>query len=123
MNRAIVSFIGGLASQMNNYAFMLALRRQFPDLTLKALAGCFDHNGFELGRVFGLEFDWIDRRVAQRLVDFHIGKRDLFCRICNAGHRLRSALTGSRKTQLSMHDFSGKDARMTLKKLSYDCVI
>ena len=68
MNRVIVSFIGGLASQMNNYAFILALKRQFPDLTLKALDGCFDHNGFELGSVFGLEFDWIDRRVAQSLV-------------------------------------------------------
>lgn len=123
MNRVIVSFIGGLASQMNNYAFMLAVKRQFPDLKFKALDGCFEHNRFELGSVFGLEFDWIDRRVAQRLVDFHIGKRDLFCRICNVGHKLRNVVTGPRKTQLSMHDLSGKDARRILESLSYDCVI
>lgn len=119
----MIGFLGGLASQMNNYAFMLALRRQFPDLMFKALDGCFEHNGFELGRVFGLEFDWVDRRVAQRLINFHIGERDLFCRICNAGHKLRNALIGPRKTQLSMHDLSEKDRRVIIANISNDSVI
>lgn len=119
----IIGYIGGLASQMNNYAFMLAMKRQFPGLSLKAADGCFEHNGYELERVFGIKLDWADRTTVQRLVNFHIGESGLFCKACNAGHELRKMLFGPRKTQLSMRDFATHDMRAKLGELIGDFAV
>ena len=80
-----VGFIGGLASQMNNYAFLLAMRKRFPNCEIKAVNGCFELNGYELDRVFGVELEWADPRVVQRMLNFHLGRNGVRTRLCNAG--------------------------------------
>ena len=82
----MVGIIGGLASQMNNYAFLLAIKKRCPGLSIRAVDGCFDHNGYELERVFGIHMDWVERRMAQPLVDFHIAPPGLATKVFNAGH-------------------------------------
>ena len=74
----IVSFFGGLASQMNQYAFMCELMRRFPNVSIKAtVADCWSsdhqHNGFELNDVFGISLDLADRFDVMRLADYYPG--------------------------------------------------
>lgn len=52
----VVGIYGGLASQMNQYAFMRLLKRRFPTVDVRmAIAGewrkYMEHNGFELDNV------------------------------------------------------------------------
>lgn len=94
----VIGFIGGLASQMNDYAFLLAMRKRFPDYEIKAANGCFEHNGYELDRVFGVKLDWADRRVVQPMLNFHLGRNGVRTKLCNGWHRLRCRLIGSRRT-------------------------
>ena len=62
----IVSFFGGLASQMDQYAFYQALKFHYPDVSIKMdIFNLFpiEHNGFELDTVFNIERNecrWID---------------------------------------------------------------
>lgn len=119
----MIGFLGGLASQMNDYAFFLAMKRRYPDLEIKAVNGCFEHNGFELDRVFGIHLDWVDRRLAQHLVDFHIAPPGIARKICNVGHRMRVALLGARKTQLNMADYSSVEKMLPVEFLKESCAI
>lgn len=54
----IVSIFGGLASQMDQYSFMLALKKAYPDTRFKIdpfFSYELVHNGYELERVFGIK--------------------------------------------------------------------
>lgn len=54
----IVSIFGGLASQMDQYSFMLALKKVYPDTRFKIdnqFSFEIHHNGYELERVFGIK--------------------------------------------------------------------
>ena len=56
----IVSIFGGLASQMDQYSFMLALKKAYPDTRFKIdpfFSFELHHNGYELERVFGIKED------------------------------------------------------------------
>ena len=57
----IVNVIGGLGNQMFQFAFYLALRKRFPEETVKIYTGTYKgyskHNAYELDRVFGLAAD------------------------------------------------------------------
>lgn len=53
----IVAIFGGLGSQMDQYSFSLALKKHYPDTIFKfSLCNIMkpDHNGYELGRIFGI---------------------------------------------------------------------
>lgn len=53
----IVSFFGGIASQMDQYAFYKMLKMRYPNVDIKMEINQThrpDHNGFELDRVFGI---------------------------------------------------------------------
>lgn len=53
----VVSIFGGLGSQMDQYSFLLALKKAYPDTIVKIeINNLFEpqHNGFELKRVFGI---------------------------------------------------------------------
>lgn len=101
----IVAIIGGLASQINNYAYLLALKKHFPDREIKAVDMCTCHNGYVLDSVFGIELDMVERKVAQRLAEFHIGPEGLFTKMCNAVHRIRGWFY-KRGRQIDMRDFT-----------------
>lgn len=53
----VVSIFGGLGSQMDQYSFYLGLKKHYPDTQFKfSLCNIVkpDHNGYELGRIFGI---------------------------------------------------------------------
>ena len=118
----VVGFVGGLASQMNNYAFLLAMRKRFPDCEIKAVNCCFEHNGYELDRVFGVKLDWADPLVVQRMLNFHLGRNGVRTKLCNGWHRLRCRLIGPRRTQLNMSDYSLPNRSIALDVKGSDCV-
>ena len=75
----VVIFLGGLGNQLFQYAFFCKLAQSFSKV--KADLSGYDtyglHNGFELGRIFGIDlpqlspferqlFNWKDRRWLQR---------------------------------------------------------
>ena len=55
----IVNILGGLGNQMFQFAFYLALKRQFPAEAIKIYTGTYrgygKHNAYELDRIFGLD--------------------------------------------------------------------
>lgn len=57
----IVKIIGGLGNQMFQYALYLALKEKFPAETVKIDLSCFNgyplHNGFELNKIFHLDYE------------------------------------------------------------------
>ena len=57
----IVKILGGLGNQMFQYAFLLALKKTYPSEEIKIDTSCFrgypKHNGFELGKIFRLEYE------------------------------------------------------------------
>ena len=57
----IVKIIGGLGNQMFQYALAMALKKNFTDEEVKLDIHCFNgytkHQGFEIDRVFGNEFE------------------------------------------------------------------
>lgn len=57
----IVKILGGLGNQMFQYALYLALKERFPTETVKVDLSCFNgyplHNGFELDKIFSLNYD------------------------------------------------------------------
>lgn len=118
----VVGFIGGLASQMNDYAFLLAMRKRVPNCEIKAVNGCFEHNGYELDRVFGVKLDWADPQGVKRMLNFHLGRNDVRTKLCNGWHRLRTHLIGPRRTQLNMVDYSLPNRSLPLDVENNDCV-
>ncbi len=54
----IVNIIGGLGNQMFQYAFALALQKEYPDTKVKLNKSCFRgyklHNGYELDKIFNI---------------------------------------------------------------------
>lgn len=70
----IVSFGGGLGSQMDQYAFYLSLKKHYPNVNVKMdIHNLFiiDHNGFELDRVFGIKRDEAPLNKIIELSDFY----------------------------------------------------
>jgi hypothetical protein len=55
----IVKFIGGLGNQMFQYAFYLALKQYYRNvkIDISAFSRYKLHNGFELAKIFNVEFD------------------------------------------------------------------
>jgi hypothetical protein len=84
----IVSIFGGLASQMNQFAFIEALKKRYPNVDIKmAIASDWEatpeHNGYELDRVFGIQKDTANISQIAKLADFSLfggirGKIDNF---------------------------------------------
>lgn len=69
----IVSFFGGLGSQMEQYAFYKALKHHYPSVNIKMdifhlLRACM-HNGYELDYVFGIQKEEAPLEQIQRLAD------------------------------------------------------
>lgn len=53
----IVRIIGGLGNQMFQFAFYLALKERYDDVKLDTSSfGIYTHNGFELDKVFHIEY-------------------------------------------------------------------
>lgn len=56
----IIKILGGLGNQMFQYAFHLALKKNFPEQEVKIDYSCFKgyplHHGFELDRIFKLNY-------------------------------------------------------------------
>ena len=88
----IVSFFGGLASQMDQYAFYQALKFHYPDVSIKMdIFNLFpiEHNGFELDTVFNIERNecrWID--VVTLADIFPLKKRYFLPRYLNKVRRI-----------------------------------
>lgn len=69
----IVSFFGGLGSQMEQYAFYKALKHHYPSVNIKMdifhlLRACM-HNGYELDYVFGIQKEEATLEQIQKLAD------------------------------------------------------
>jgi hypothetical protein len=61
----VVKFWGGLGNQMFEYAFMLRLKKTYPDVRIMGYIPSIQvHNGFELDRVFNLSIDRCSKRKA-----------------------------------------------------------
>ena len=53
----IVQIIGGLGNQMFQFAFYLALKEKYVNVKLDTSSfGTYTHNGFELDKVFHVEY-------------------------------------------------------------------
>lgn len=80
----IVQIIGGLGNQMWQYAFLVALRKQFPNEEVYYNTSFFNgyslHNGFELDRIFNITAKQASKRNVRRLFHYFIG-HNLYLRI------------------------------------------
>lgn len=108
-----VGIFGGLASQMNQYAFLRVLQRHFPNAVVKmALADGWrrymEHNGYELDRVFGIERDSIDWNTLRQLADFYPGS-GLKAKFFNAMFQIRDRLFGPKGTQITLPPLKAPD--------------
>ena len=101
-----VGIFGGLASQMNQYAFLKLIKRRFPEVDVKMALGDgwrkFDeHNGYELDNVFGIERNAISWEELRRLANFYPGS-GFSTKVLNALFLLRSKLFGAKGTQIQL---------------------
>ena len=102
----VVGIYGGLASQMNQYAFMRILKKRFPNVDVKmAVAGDWrrymEHNGYELDKVFGIERDGVDWKTLRRLANFYPGS-GLKAKFFNAMFQIKDRLYGPKDTQITL---------------------
>lgn len=109
----VVGIYGGLASQMNQYAFMRLLKRRFPTVDVRmAIAGewrkYMEHNGFELDNVFGIERYEVDWNTVRRLANFYPGSG---CRakFFNALFQIKDRVCGPKKSQITLPTSSVPD--------------
>lgn len=120
----IVGCFCGLASQMNQYAFVTMLRGRFPDADIRMVDACgwlknLGHNGYELERLFGIKSDFVDARLVQRLANFHLG-HGFPAKVFNVFHRLRCRMIGVKKTQIQMNDLAVDSAALINIDVSRD---
>ena len=102
----VVGIYGGLASQMNQYAFMRILQHRFPDVDVKmAVAGDWrrymEHNGYELDKVFGIERDGVDWNTLRRLANFYPGS-GIKAKFFNALFQIKDRLYGPKDSQITL---------------------
>ena len=102
----VVGIYGGLASQMNQYAFMRILKKRFPDVDVKmAVAGDWrrymEHNGYELDKVFGIERDGVDWKTLRRLANFYPGS-GLKAKFFNAMFQIKDKFYGPKKSHITL---------------------
>lgn len=73
----IVNIIGGLGNQMWQYAFLVALKKHFPNEEVYYNTSFFNgyslHNGFELDRIFNITAKHASKRNIRRLFYYFIG--------------------------------------------------
>lgn len=86
----IVSMSGGLASQMDQYSFMLTLKKLYPNVDIKMDVFHISkvmHNGYELNDVFGIPEDDADIDLIRKLSKIPLVgsslKDILFCKFKN----------------------------------------
>lgn len=85
----IIGFGCGLGNQMFQYAFYLSMVEQYPQVQFKAdtqYAFIEEHNGFELDRVFGINFEECTINERKKLSEFPIRKNcinEIFLKIRN----------------------------------------
>ena len=120
----IVGVFCGLASQMNQYAFALMLRKRFPSADVRLLDGCdwmrdSGHNGYELNRVFGIKPDKVDLNLVKKLANFY-PEYGLKAKAFNAMYQLRDKIIGPRKTQIMMNETARDSAVLANLDLSRD---
>ncbi|MBN1683770.1 MAG: alpha-1,2-fucosyltransferase [Tissierellales bacterium] len=96
----IVNFKGGLGNQMFQYAFYKSLKEKYPQTQVKMLNSCFDHNGFELDRVFGVEKNTCSNYEAVKFGEF-IPNYIKFYRIINILNYLRRIISGYKKSYIN----------------------
>lgn len=105
--RFIVGVFGGLASQMNKFAFMLFLQKHYPTVEVLMARGCdwqpYEHNGYELDRVFGLEWRSVDKAEVAALADFYPG-RSRWSRFRNFVRLCEKKIYGPRGMQVTLPD-------------------
>lgn len=104
----IVCIYGGIASQMNQYSFALALSERFPTAAVKIVIGSswfknMDHNGYELDYAFGITADSVDVGLIRRLADFYPGS-GVKAKFYNAVNQLRCKLWGHKTSNIQMGD-------------------
>lgn len=75
----IVRFRGGLGNQMFQYAFLLNLMKRYPHAEIVADISHYEvnseHNGFELGKVFGIDLKVCDRKTLKQCSPYYIAPR------------------------------------------------
>ena len=101
-----VGIFGGLASQMNQYAFLRLLKRRFPGVEVKMALGegwrkKEEHNGYELDYVFGIERDAISWTELKRLAHFYPGS-GLATKFRNALMLCCAKVFGPKGTQIQL---------------------
>lgn len=102
----VVGIYGGLASQMNQYAFLRVLQKRFPNVEIRmAIAGSWrkymEHNGYELDRVFGIEQCGVDWKTLRRLANFYPGT-GLKAKFFNAMFQIKDRLWGPKQSQITL---------------------
>lgn len=103
----IVGIFSGLASQMNQYAFMLALKKLYPQVEVKMAVGGdwltqMEHNGYELDTAFAIQPERAERADINRLANFYPGL-GAFARLLTVSKvlLLRSGLKKSHQVTLA----------------------
>lgn len=112
----VVGIYGGLASQMNQYAFLRLLKHRFPNVDVRMAIGAdwrryMEHNGYELDRVFGIQRDGVDWHVVRRLANFYPG-HGIKAKCFNAVFMLRDLTFGPKDTQMTSIPKKMPDWRM-----------
>ncbi len=74
----IVRLLGGLGNQMWQYAFLIALKENFPDEDVYYDASFFNgyplHNGFELDRIFNISARQATKKDIRKVYHYFVGK-------------------------------------------------
>ena len=101
-----VGIYGGLASQMNQYAFLRLLKSRFQATEIKMAIGgdwrrYMEHRGYELDKVFGIGRDAISWQELRRLANFYPGS-GLKKKFFNAMYQVRDRLLGPKKTHITL---------------------
>lgn len=104
----IVGLFGGLASQMNQYAFMKSLEYHYPDVEIKMAIGSdwlkeLEHNGYELDYVFGIERNEASKKEIIRLANFYPGS-GYYARGRNLILNIKNKFWGEKTSQITYKD-------------------
>jgi len=120
----IVGIFAGLASQMNQYAFAVLLKKRYPTADVRLVNGCewlkyLGHNGYELDTLFGIRPDDIDAGTIKKLANFYPGC-GVIAKAHNAVYQIRDKIIGPRKSQIMINDLLPDDEVLTRLDLSKD---
>lgn len=104
----IVSIFGGIGSQMDQFALYLALKKRYPNTSIKIEINNIikpDHNGFELSRVFGINAPIASLNDIIKLSDIYPYNAPNY-KIYRFLYGIRRKLFGSKKSWIISKDTS-----------------